>query len=84
MLIRCMKYIVVEDGGFDHIFIFPQYLEHRDFTAYLNVKPIRAGFVHLCDGKLRCYGESLGLNLRSDPDKDTKLLNRNIDFDYEP
>ncbi len=83
MFSRQMKYIVVEFDGLESIMLFPSYIDHREFAARVGLKPLRAGFVQLCDGKLSCSGESVGLNLSSDPAKDTKLLNRNINFDFE-
>ncbi len=82
MFARRMKYIVIVNDGVEELVLFPQHIDHRDFTVRLDVYPVRAGFAFLCDGKLKCEGGSAGLNLESDPEKDTKLLNRQINFDF--
>ena len=67
-----MKYINFEKSG---IIIFASHIPHVVIAQkFLNEKPISAGFFRVSDnGDIVCYGESIGLNLESDPD-DTEII----------
>lgn len=80
---REMKYLIVDVDGLEHVFIFSQYIEHREFAARMEINPIRGGFVYLCDGKLHCKGGAVSLNIQSNEQRDTRLINRNINMDFE-
>lgn len=69
-----MKYIRFEDSG---IIIFSDYIAHQDMAAkFHGEKPISAGFFNVMDADdVQCYGESVGLGLKSDP-KDVLVLQR--------
>lgn len=65
------KYIKTSD---DRIIIFPASMNHTDFRMF---DPVSAGFVSFGVGKdgnpdCTCYGESIGLRLKSD-DRDSAL-----------
>ena len=70
------KYIKTEDKK---IVVFPELFQHSEFR---NLKPISAGFISIgAKGKgepsCTCYGESVSLGLKSDPE-DTDLATRQI------
>lgn len=69
-----MKYIVVDDGLSECIYIFPNHVQHYYMLASLGGELMSAGFVVLTYDGLECYGESVGLKIKSRPEIDTKLL----------
>lgn len=76
-----MKYIVV-----DAVFpiVFHPGLQHVKVAAN---KPVSsAGFVHIngdpddpCAVQVDCFGESVSLDIKSDPESDTKLIKEMIE-----
>lgn len=70
-----MKYIMI-----DEIFpiIFDSSLIHREIAFAVRTQPVTsAGFVQLdADGNYHCYGESISLGIKADPEKDSKIINR--------
>jgi hypothetical protein len=56
--------------------MFTEPMNHSMFSDY---NPVSAGFISMGvkDGEFycECYGESVTLKLKSDPEKDTKLAN---------
>lgn len=72
-----MKYITYHSHiGPIAIITFPEFIPHYDMAVQLGIKKldlISAGFV---SGDLKCYGESIGLDLKSDPEQDTNMLLR--------
>lgn len=79
------KYIKFTTGtpATNFIVLFPGYIEHREMkniisrTLENSVIPLSAGFVSTED-VLKCYGESIGLSIRSDPEEDTLLLKKQL------
>lgn len=69
-----MKYIRFKDAG---IIIFSEYMAHTDMASrFREDMPISAGFFNVTDADdVHCYGESIGLGLKSDP-KDVLVLQR--------
>lgn len=69
-----MKYIMV-----DEIFpiIFQTYLVHKDIAHGVRSNPVTsAGFVQRdAEGNYHCYGESVSLNIKSNPEMDSKIIN---------
>lgn len=76
-----LKYVRTQD---DVIIIFPEYIVHRDFFRF---NPKSAGFVEIdieftsppdTDMRIRftCFGESQSLKLKSIPEEDSKLAQR--------
>lgn len=83
---RYMKYIVAEHPqGLTQIFLFCQGIKHSDFAKTLaeGWRPVSGGQVMLESGKLFCYGSAESLGLTSKRKMDTKLLNSQLDQDYE-
>lgn len=71
------KYIKTEEGK---IIVFSELQNHSE---YINFKPVSAGFISFgATGKHEptcvCYGKSISLKLKSDPENDTKLAMRQI------
>lgn len=74
------KYIVTKNNV---IIVFPELLQHSDFK---NFEPISAGFMSIGTKTVdsypeldcSCYGESISLNLKSNPIKDTELAKKQI------
>lgn len=78
------KYIVLdefhsENGIRDFLMIlFPSIITHIEMSKqFPNSKIISAGFINL--GSRYCYGESIGLKIKSNPPVDNLLLNRMYD-----
>jgi hypothetical protein len=65
-----MKYVRLQE--YDSIIIFPCVISHDDFCQFL---PISAGFCYITEAKVKCFGESISLKLKSDPD-DSKLATK--------
>ena len=70
------KYIKTKDNI---IIVFSELLQHSEFKRF---NPISAGFISINVGEDKnpdcvCYGESISLNLKSDPN-DTILAKRQI------
>jgi hypothetical protein len=61
------KYIILEISGFPAAIIFPRHLQHSSVAQALGHPVTSAGFVQVRQGKVEVYGESLSLNLRSNP-----------------
>ena len=81
------KYIKTKNH---QIIVFSELMEHKDFADW---EPVSAGFInintiHHSEGNYHgtdciCYGESVSLHLKSDPEKDTKLAKKQILGHYE-
>lgn len=67
-----MKYVVIEGPVADEVYLFPDFITHRDFALRFDGKVLSAGFV---SKDLTCYGESVSLGKRS-REVDTKLLRK--------
>jgi hypothetical protein len=76
------KYVIVEGSGI----IFSAAIQHKDMVGY-NEKCEGAGFVRFVVEKdsygddiivAQCYGESISLGIKSRPEKDSKILTRQI------
>lgn len=76
MSIDKMKYIRVDTGMVERIFIFTPDISHDVFAEFNNMKPhqiVSAGFVKW---NLECFGRSSSLNKSSKGIEDTRLLRR--------
>lgn len=73
------KYIVIKHPRYatDTIIMFPEYIPHKDFHDDLDVhgEIVSAGFMLLRNGEFICYGESVGLGVKSRPE-DSALTNK--------
>ncbi len=72
-----IKYIRTRDN---EIIIFSEIMNHSDFIRF---NPVSAGFISIGvdnNGNLTCgcYGESISLGLKSDPEQDTLLAKRQL------
>lgn len=61
-----MKYVKI--GVYNSIIIFPMILEHSEFK---HLNPSTAGFCYISNSKVRCFGESISLGLKSNERLDT-------------
>ncbi len=66
------KYIKTKSGK---VIIFPCEIEHHLFKS---MNPLSAGFCHISDSRISCFGESISLNLKANVDEDTKIANQQI------
>jgi hypothetical protein len=75
-----MKYIVFEDNytAAEFVVIFASYIPHDAMARMIAVKgtPVRAGSFSMQE--FDCYGQSISLGLKSDPEKDNKLIERDM------
>lgn len=72
-----VKYIKTDQ---DEIVVFRHTIEHSEFKKW---NPVSAGFIAFgADGKsdptCNCYGESISLKLKSDPEVDSALARDQI------
>ena len=72
-----VKYIKTKSN---EIIVFPHFMDHTKFRKF---EPISAGFISInADGKgsptIKCYGESVGLELKSDIVIDSELARKQI------
>lgn len=64
------KYVVIKSTICPALIVFPEYIFHSIFNSMGKI--ISAGYVNL---KTKCcYGESISLNLKSNPEEDNILL----------
>jgi len=66
-----VKYVVINYHGDDTMIIFPGYIQHATM-AKIGCVIISAGFVNM--KTKACYGESVSLKVKSDPELDNILL----------
>ena len=71
------KYVITEDKV---IIVFPELIQHSEFKHF---NPTSAGFISIGVNKqgnpsCSCYGESISLGLKSNPEKDTELAKRQL------
>ncbi len=74
------KYVITDHNI---IIIFPDYLEHRQFSSF---NPVSAGFISIgVNGKgamvCQCYGKSISLGLES-REGDTKIAMQQLNMEY--
>jgi len=65
-----MKYI---RHGHLGIVLFSDAVTHSEVASQLGGKVLSAGFAHIDADNIQCHGESISLNLRSDPQDSTLL-----------
>jgi hypothetical protein len=73
------KYVITKDK---EIIVFPELLQHSEFKKF---EPISAGFISFGvneqgNPSCSCYGESISLGLKSNPDEDTKIAKRQLNM----
>lgn len=74
------KYIVVEfsKAAGETMIIFPKEIVHEDIAYEMghNRTVISAGFILIRDGDFICHDESISLDVKSRPGKDSELANK--------
>jgi hypothetical protein len=73
------KYVITEDKV---IIVFPELIQHSEFKHF---NPTSAGFISIGVNKqgnpsCSCYGESISLGLKSNPEEDTKIAKRQLNM----
>jgi hypothetical protein len=73
------KYIITKDK---EIIVFPELLQHSEFKHF---QPISAGFISFGVNKqgnpsCSCYGKSISLGLKSNPEEDTVIAKRQLNM----
>jgi hypothetical protein len=73
------KYIITENIK---IIVFTELLLHSDFKSF---NPISAGFISFGVNKegnptCSCYGESISLGLKSNPEEDTEIAKTQLNM----
>ena len=74
-----VKYIITEHK---EIIVFSELQQHSEFKHFA---PISAGFISFGVNKqgnptCSCYGESISLGLKSNPEEDTIIAKRQLDM----
>ena len=73
------KYVITEDKV---IIVFPELIQHSEFKHF---NPTSAGFISIGVNKqgnpsCSCYGDSISLGLKSNPEKDTELAKKQLNM----
>ena len=73
------KYVITKDKI---IIVFSELLQHSEFKWF---NPISAGFISFGvnqqgNPSCECYGESVSLGLKSNPEEDTKIAKRQLNM----
>lgn len=72
-----MKYIMVDNGMYDAPVIFDKAIEHTEVAQWVVGAVISAGFIRYTKSGMQCYGESIGLQIKS-REEDSAIVNRMI------
>lgn len=72
------KYIVVQDGPSELAIIFNPLLIHADVGR--GYKVLGAGFVFVGADEVKCFGESISLNIKSRGSRDEKAVREALNF----
>ena len=77
------KYIIASIGGVQTPVVFSENLVHADVAMALAGygRVSGAGFCIVDDEGYHCYGESTSLNIKSNYEVDSKILNRMLGVD---
>lgn len=71
-----LKYVRL--GRLDEIIIFPEVIEHSSFKG---LNPISAGFCYINEDRVKCFGESVSLGLKS-MDDDSVIATKQLFIDF--
>lgn len=66
-----MKYIIIDN---DFPIIFDEELSHKMVAG--SMVPTSAGYLSIFENEIACHGESLELDISSNPEKDRLLIKR--------
>jgi hypothetical protein len=69
------KYIRL--GIFDEIVIFPEVMQHKEFKSF-NAESARFCYVNGDKKTVECFGESVSLGLKSNPEEDSLTATKQI------
>lgn len=74
-----VKYVVTKER---EIIVFSELMQHSDFKHF---QPISAGFISFGVDKggnpsCSCYGESISLGIKSNPEEDTLMAKRQLNM----
>lgn len=74
-----VKYVITKER---EIIVFSELMQHSDFKHF---QPISAGFISFGinkEGNLscNCYGESISLGIKSNPEEDTIMAKRQLNM----
>jgi hypothetical protein len=72
------KYVITDNGPV----VFSEMMQHADVARALGSEVYGAGFCYIDDNRYVCYGESISLKMKADPEKDSAKLNRLLGVDY--
>ena len=77
------KYIVINISGVKTPIVFPETSVHSDIADALGGKGrvLGAGFCTVDQDGYHCYGESISLNIKSNYELDSRLLNLMLGVD---
>jgi len=81
-----MKYICFDNSGIEEVVLFPCWQKHDAVASMFCLHTnhiISAGFIKRAkdDGRLYCYGRSIGLGVGSRPVEDLDLILRQLEFE---
>lgn len=76
------KYILIDGPGGYELTIFNASIDHSYMASTQKGEVVTAGFISFMDGldKPHCYGRSTSLDVKSDPERDTKILHRMLGY----
>lgn len=74
-----VKYVITKER---EIIVFSELMQHSDFKHF---QPISAGFISFGVNKegnpsCNCYGESISLGIKSNPEEDTLMAKRQLNM----
>lgn len=74
-----VKYVITKER---EIIVFSELMQHSDFKHF---QPISAGFISFGVNKegnpsCSCYGESISLGIKSNPEEDTLMAKRQLNM----
>lgn len=83
------KYITYKnkDSNFIDMIVFSENETHSGVAKRMQIIPVSAGFIKVMasrDGDVyaECYGDSISLRLKSNPDEDSELANCMLGLEY--
>lgn len=73
-----MKYITFSDNGCENIVIFGNTMKHVDVATSLGLSVVLgAGYINgFLSGDLKCFGDSLSLDIKSRGSEDIKIMRK--------
>lgn len=72
------KYIIVEHREMELPIVFSKFFDHRSLVN--GQKVVSAGFLSVDKNCFLCFGESVGLKIKSRPAIDSEIIRRDYEF----